>query len=150
MTISNACTDLVDLNVEYGRGEKIAFIDPEHPLTYAQLQAKTGRYANLLGHPDRPGDVVYGTSGKPVPRYDVRPTDEAGADVADGQIGELFERGPSAAEGYWNQRDKSGGTLHGERTRSGNKYTREASESCTYCGRTDDMFKASGIWVSPF
>ncbi len=99
---------------------------------------------------NRPGDVVYGTSGKPVPGYDVRLTDEAGAEVADGEIGELFVRGPSAAEGYWNQRDKSRGTFHGEWTRTGDKYTRDASGRYTYCGRTDDMFKVSGIWVSPF
>jgi 4-hydroxybenzoate-CoA ligase len=99
---------------------------------------------------NRPGDVVYGTSGKPVPGYDVRLTDEAGAEVADGEVGELFVRGPSAAEGYWNQRDKSRGTFHGEWTRTGDKYTRDASGRYTYCGRTDDMFKVSGIWVSPF
>jgi 4-hydroxybenzoate-CoA ligase len=99
---------------------------------------------------NRPGDVVYGTSGKPVPGYDVRLTDEAGVVVADGEVGELFVRGPSAAEGYWNQRDKSRGTFHGEWTRTGDKYTRDASGRYTYCGRTDDMFKVSGIWVSPF
>ena len=99
---------------------------------------------------NRPGDVVYGTSGKPVPGYDVRLTDETGQEVADGEVGELFVRGPSAAEGYWNQRAKSRGTFHGEWTRTGDKYTRDAAGRYTYCGRADDMFKVSGIWVSPF
>jgi 4-hydroxybenzoate-CoA ligase len=97
-----------------------------------------------------PGDVRYGTCGRPVPGYDVRLTDETGREVADNEIGELFVRGPTSAEGYWNQRDKSRGTFHGEWTRTGDKYTRDASGRFTYCGRADDMFKVSGIWVSPF
>jgi 4-hydroxybenzoate-CoA ligase len=98
---------------------------------------------------NQPGDVVYGTCGKPVPGYDVKLSDETGREVADGEIGELFVRGPSAAEGYWNQRSKSRGTFHGEWTRTGDKYTR-VDGRYTYCGRADDMFKVSGIWVSPF
>ena len=62
----------------------------------------------------------------------------------------MYVRGKSAAEGYWNQREKSRGTFQGEWTRSGDKYTCDASGRYTYCGRTDDMFKVSGIWVSPF
>jgi 4-hydroxybenzoate-CoA ligase len=99
---------------------------------------------------NRPGQVVYGTSGMPVPGYDVRLSDEAGREVADGEIGELFVRGPTSAEGYWNQRTKSRNTFHGEWTRTGDKYTRDATGRYTYCGRADDMFKVSGIWVSPF
>ena len=99
---------------------------------------------------NRPGDVRYGTSGKPVPGYKVRLVDEAGGDVADGEVGELLVSGPSAAEGYWNQRDKSRTTFEGGWTRSGDKYVRDAEGYYTYQGRTDDMFKVSGIWVSPF
>ena len=54
-----------------------------------------------------PGDIVYGTSGRAVPGYELRLVGEAGAEVADGEIGELLVSGPSAADGYWNQRDKS-------------------------------------------
>jgi 4-hydroxybenzoate-CoA ligase len=96
------------------------------------------------------GDVRYGTSGKPVPGYEARIVDEAGSDVADGEVGELIVRGPSAADGYWNQRAKSRRTFAGEWTYTGDKYTRDAAGYYTYCGRTDDMFKVSGIWVSPF
>ena len=71
-------------------------------------------------------------------------------DVPDGEIGEMLIRGPSAAEGYWNQREKSRATFEGGWTRSGDKYTRDADGFFTYQGRTDDMFKVSGIWVSPF
>jgi 4-hydroxybenzoate-CoA ligase len=99
---------------------------------------------------NRPGDVRYGTSGRPVAGYDIRLVDEKGADVAEGEVGELLVKGASAADGYWNQREKSRRTFEGEWTRSGDKYTRDAEGYYTYQGRTDDMFKVSGIWVSPF
>jgi 4-hydroxybenzoate-CoA ligase len=99
---------------------------------------------------NRPGDVAYGTSGKPVPGYKVRLVDEKGGDVADDEVGELLVSGPSAADGYWNQREKSRTTFEGGWTRSGDKYVRGADGNFTYQGRTDDMFKVSGIWVSPF
>jgi 4-hydroxybenzoate-CoA ligase len=97
-----------------------------------------------------PGAVKYGTSGKPVPGYEVRLVDERGRDVADGEGGEMLVKGPSAAEGYWNQREKSRATFEGGWTRSGDKYIRDAEGYYSYQGRTDDMFKVSGIWVSPF
>ena len=75
---------------------------------------------------------------------------KSGHDVTVGEIGELLVRAPSAADGYWNQREKSRRTFEGEWTRTGDKYTHDADGRYTYCGRTDDMFKASGQWVSPF
>jgi len=97
-----------------------------------------------------PGAVRYGTSGTPVPGYEAKLLDEDGAEVGAGEIGELVVSGPSAAEGYWNQREKSRHTFEGRWTRTGDKYTRDSDGYYTYCGRTDDMFKVSGIWVSPF
>jgi len=97
-----------------------------------------------------PGSVVYGTSGTAVPGYELRLLDEAMQPVADGEIGELYVNAPSAADGYWNQREKSRATFQGEWTRTGDKYVRDANGRYTYCGRADDMFKVSGIWVSPF
>jgi 4-hydroxybenzoate-CoA ligase len=99
---------------------------------------------------NRPRSVRYGTSGTPVPGYEARLLDEAGVEVADGEIGELCVSGPSAADGYWNQREKSRRTFEGNWTRTGDKYTRSPDGYYTYAGRTDDMFKVSGIWVSPF
>ena len=99
---------------------------------------------------NRPGDIVYGTSGVAVPGYEVRLVDEHDEDVADGEVGELLVRGPSSAEGYWNRRQKSQSTFEGHWTRTGDKYERNAEGRLVYCGRTDDMFKVSGIWVSPF
>ncbi len=91
----------------------------------------------------------YGTSGIAVPGYELRVVDPAGADVPDGEPGELIVKGISAADGYWNQRSKSRKTFVGEWTFTGDKYVREDG-FYRYCGRTDDMFKVSGIWVSPF
>ena len=97
-----------------------------------------------------PGDIKYGAAGRPVPGYEVRLVNESGGDVADGEIGEMLVHAPSAGEGYWNQRAKSRSTFEGYWTRTGDKYTRDTEGRYTYCGRSDDMFKVSGIWVSPF
>ena len=99
---------------------------------------------------NRPTDIRYGSTGKPVPGYDARIVDENGRDLGTDEIGELIVRGPSAGEGYWNQREKSRRTFAGEWTHTGDKYRRDAEGYYYYCGRTDDMFKVSGMWVSPF
>jgi 4-hydroxybenzoate-CoA ligase len=99
---------------------------------------------------NRPGDVRYGTTGRPVAGYDLKIIDEQGHEASDGEIGELVVRGATAGEGYWNQRHKSRRTFAGEWTLTGDKYFRDADGYYHYCGRTDDMFKVSGMWVSPF
>lgn len=99
---------------------------------------------------NRPGDVRYGTTGRPVPGYDVELRADDGATVPDGEVGDLFIRGPSAALMYWNNREKTQGTFLGAWTRSGDKYVRDAQGYYTYCGRSDDMLKVSGVYVSPF
>ena len=99
---------------------------------------------------NQPGDVRFGTTGKAVPGYDLKIVDEQGREVADGEIGELVVRGPTAGEGYWNQRAKSRRTFAGEWTYTGDKFFRDADGYYRYGGRTDDMFKVSGMWVSPF
>jgi 4-hydroxybenzoate-CoA ligase len=99
---------------------------------------------------NRPGDVRFGSTGRPVPGYEARIIDETGADAAIGAIGELVVKGPTAAEGYWNQRERSRKTFAGEWTHTGDKYRADADGYFYYCGRTDDMFKVSGIWVAPF
>lgn len=99
---------------------------------------------------NRPGEVRYGTTGVAVPGYDIRLVDEAGKPAADGEIGELQVAGPTSAAFYWNNREKSRDTFLGHWTRSGDKYRRDADGYYTYCGRTDDMLKVGGIYVSPF
>jgi benzoate-CoA ligase len=100
---------------------------------------------------NRPGDVRYGSTGKPVPGYEVELRDELGQVITEAdQIGDLYIQGPSAALMYWNNRAKSRDTFQGAWTKSGDKYSRDAEGYYTYAGRNDDMLKVSGIYVSPF
>jgi 4-hydroxybenzoate-CoA ligase/benzoate-CoA ligase len=99
---------------------------------------------------NRPGDVRYGTSGKPVAGYELELRGDDGRPVPDGDEGSLWVKGPSACAGYWNQREKSLATFHGPWTRTGDRYVRDAEGYYTYAGRADDMLKVGGIWVSPF
>ena len=95
-------------------------------------------------------DVEYGTTGIAVPGYELKLLDENNKVINNDEIGELLVKGESSADGYWNMRDKSRKTFEGEWTRTGDKYIRNKNGKYVYCGRTDDMFKVSGIWVSPF
>jgi len=99
---------------------------------------------------NRPGEVRYGSTGKPVPGYRIRLVDEHDADVATDEIGELQINGPTSAIHYWGNRAKSLATFVGQWTRAGDKYTRDAQGYYTYGGRSDDMLKVSGMYVSPF
>ena len=98
---------------------------------------------------NRPDDVRYGTTGKPVPGYELRLVDEAGNPVKRGELGELQIRGETGAAQYWNSRAKSRTTFVGEWTKSGDKYSQDADGYYVYGGRSDDMLKVSGIYVSP-
>ena len=99
---------------------------------------------------NREGDVRYGTTGKAVPGYRLKLIDETGDTAAPGEMGELWVSGDSSAVAYWNQREKSLGTFHGPWTRTGDKYVVDEDGYYHYRGRTDDMLKVSGQWVSPF
>ncbi len=99
---------------------------------------------------NRTDDVHYGKSGVAVPGYAVALVDEDGGEVAPGEIGEMRVKGGSSAEGYWNQRDKTVRTFVGEWTCTGDKYYLDDEGYYRFCGRTDDMFKSGGNWVSPF
>ena len=105
-----------------------------------------------MGHiflSNRPGEVRYGTTGRLVPGYEVRVLDDAGQPVQPGEVGDLYIAGPTSAAYYWNQREKSRSTFQGVWTRSGDKYSFDADGFYTYAGRSDDMLKVSGIYVSP-
>jgi benzoate-CoA ligase len=99
---------------------------------------------------NRPERVRYGTTGWPVPGYDIELRGDDGQPVADGEPGDLFIHGPSSAMMYWGNRAKTRDTFQGGWTKSGDKYMRNADGSYTYGGRSDDMLKVSGIYVSPF
>ena len=97
----------------------------------------------------REGDLRYGTTGKAVPGYELEIVDESDRPVAAGEIGELKVCGPSSAIGYWNNRARSLATFRGGWTYTGDKYRQDSDGYYVYCGRSDDMIKAGGIWVSP-
>ncbi|MBV8031397.1 MAG: benzoate-CoA ligase family protein, partial [Betaproteobacteria bacterium] len=98
---------------------------------------------------NRPGAVRPGTTGKPVLGYELRLVDEQGNPVKQGELGELQIKGPTHAACYWNNRQKSVATFVGGWTKSGDKYSVDADGYYAYGGRSDDMLKVSGIWVSP-
>jgi benzoate-CoA ligase len=97
-----------------------------------------------------PQALRYGTTGKAVPGYRLKLVDDDGQPVKPGDVGELLVSGASSAAFYWNNRTRSRGTFQGEWTRTGDKYVCSADGFYTYCGRTDDMLKVGGIYVSPF
>ena len=97
-----------------------------------------------------PDKVRYGSTGWPVPGYRIELRDEEGSRVAEGELGELYIHGPSAAMMYWGNNEKTRQTFQGGWTKSGDKYVCNADGSYTYSGRSDDMLKVSGIYVSPF
>jgi benzoate-CoA ligase family protein len=99
---------------------------------------------------NRPGDVRYGTTGRPVPGYTLELRGDDGQPVGDGQEGALWVRGPTSCIAYWSDRARSLAAFHGPWTRTGDTYTRSADGTYTYGGRADDMLKVGGIWVSPF
>ena len=96
-----------------------------------------------------PGHVKPGSSGVPVPGYEAIIVDEAGTPVPEGQIGNLRVKGDSTMAYYWNRHEKTKETLFGPWIQTGDKYYQDDDECFWYCGRSDDMLKVGGIWVSP-
>jgi benzoate-CoA ligase len=99
---------------------------------------------------NRPGDIRYGTTGRPVDGYAIELRGEDGKPVPVGEVGDLYIKGPSTAVMYWGNPEKSADTFREGWTKSGDKYSCDAEGYYTYAGRSDDMLKVSGIYVSPF
>jgi len=99
---------------------------------------------------NRPGDVRYGTTGKVVPGYEAKLVDQAGNPVGPGEVGDLWVSGPSSATHYWGRRELSQQTFQGRWTRTGDHYLVTEDGYYVYQGRSDDMLKVGGIYVSPF
>jgi benzoate-CoA ligase len=98
---------------------------------------------------NRPDDVRPGSSGKPVPGYEVKILDLEGSPVPDGEAGDMYVKGDSALAFYWRQHERTKRSLLGEWFFSGDRYRRDADGFYWYEGRSDDMIKVSGLWVSP-
>jgi benzoate-CoA ligase len=98
---------------------------------------------------NRPGRARPGSSGELVAGFDARIVDPDGRDLPAGEIGDLLVKGDSICAGYWNQPEKTAATMTGEWIRTGDKYSRDADGYFWYHGRSDDMLKSGGHWVSP-
>jgi benzoate-CoA ligase len=99
---------------------------------------------------NRPEDIRYGTTGRPVDGYRIELRSDDGKPVQPGEIGDLYIHGPSAALMYWDDPQKTADTFCDGWTKSGDKYSVDADGYYTYAGRSDDMLKVSGMYVSPF
>jgi benzoate-CoA ligase family protein len=98
---------------------------------------------------NRQGEARPGSSGKLVPGYEALITDESGHAVKQGDIGNLLIRGDSTTAYYWNKHEKTKDTINGHWIHTGDKYYQDADGYFWYCGRSDDMLKVGGQWVSP-
>ncbi len=98
---------------------------------------------------NRPGAVRPGSSGQIIPGCEARLVDESGHQVAAGQIGDLLIKSDAVCASYWNQHEKSKHTLQGQWLHTGDKYYQDEDGYFWYAGRSDDMLKVNGLWVSP-
>jgi benzoate-CoA ligase family protein len=95
------------------------------------------------------GQVVPGSTGKVVPGYQARIADESGQPVPQGEIGNLLISGDSTCSQYWNKHERTKATISGSWIQTGDKFYQDGEGNFWYCGRSDDMLKVSGQWVSP-
>ncbi|MBI4969374.1 MAG: benzoate-CoA ligase family protein [Rhodospirillales bacterium] len=98
---------------------------------------------------NRHNDIRPGTSGKPVPGYEVKIVDGDERPVADGEVGILMVKGESNARCYWNNPEKTASTMRGEWLNTGDMYIKDADGYYANVGRGDDMLKVGGMWCSP-
>jgi benzoate-CoA ligase len=98
---------------------------------------------------NRPGAVRPGSSGQIIPGYEARVVDENDEPAKPGEIGNLLIKSDSTCSHYWNQHEKSKSTIEGHWIRTGDKYYQDADGYFWYAGRSDDMLKCSGVWLSP-
>jgi benzoate-CoA ligase len=128
------------------------------PAIFERWQARTGlEILDGIGSTEachiflsgRRGACKPGSTGRAVAGYDLRLVDETGGDVATGDIGDLLVRGDSAMALYWNKHEATKRALAGEWLRTGDKYWRDADGYYFHAGRSDDMLKCRGQWVSP-
>lgn len=98
---------------------------------------------------NRPGYVVPGTLGRPVPGFEIKLCDADGVEVPDGEVGALWVKGDSRAIGYWQQMDDTMQAFRGEWYVSSDMLQKNPDGTYGYCGRADDMLKVGGKWLAP-
>lgn len=98
---------------------------------------------------NRPGRAKPGSSGEVTPAFEAKIVDDDGREVPAGQIGNLLVKGDANAPCYWNKHEQTKRTMLGEWLKTGDTYYRDEEGYYWYCGRSDDMLKVGGLWVSP-
>lgn len=132
--------------------------EPLPPRVYEEWRRRFGvEWCDIMGLTEttfialgnQPGQVRPGSSGKPTPGTEVRLVDDNGREVAVGEEGHLLVKMDSNMQGYWLKQEKTRAVLEGEWFRTGDRYRRDDDGYYWFCGRSDDMLKAAGMWVSP-
>lgn len=150
--LDNAAPDLSSLRMCVSAGEPLPANIFERWEARTGLEILDGIGTTELLHifiSNRPGDAKPSTSGRLVPGYEARIVDDGGAPVPDGEIGHLMIRGQSVTSRYWNQPERTAAAFDGDWIRTGDSYSADADGTFTCHGRSDDMLKVGGIWVSP-
>ncbi|MBO6782717.1 MAG: benzoate-CoA ligase family protein [Alphaproteobacteria bacterium] len=150
--LGSSSPDLRSLRMCVSAGEPLPANIFERWLARTNLEILDGIGTTEILHifiSNRPGGAVPGASGTLVPGYDARIVDDDGRDVADGETGHLLIRGDSVTSRYWNQPERTAAAFEGDWIRTGDSYSRDADGNFTCQGRSDDMLKVGGIWVSP-
>ena len=98
---------------------------------------------------NRPDEAKPGSSGQIIPGYEARIVDEQGNAIANNEIGDLLIKGDSTCSGYWNKHEKTKETFVGDWFRTGDKYFQDEEGYFWYAGRSNDVFKVHGLWLSP-
>jgi benzoate-CoA ligase len=144
--------DLSSLRICLSSGE------PLPPALFHQWKERTGlELLDVVGSTEathdflanRPGRAKAGSSGEVTPAFEAKIVDDDGREVAIGQVGNLMVKGDANAAYYWNKHDQTKRMMHGEWLKTGDTYYRDAEGYYWYCGRSDDMMKVGGLWVSP-
>ena len=132
--------------------------EPLPPRVYAEWRERFGvEWLDVMGLTEttfialgnQPGQVRPGSSGRPTPGTEARIVDDNGQDVPVGQEGHLLLKMDSITPGYWLQQEKTRAVIVGEWLRTGDLYRQDEDGYFWFCGRSDDMLKVSGLWVSP-
>lgn len=144
--------DLSSLRICLSSGE------PLPPALFHQWKARTGvELLDVVGSTEathdflanRPGRAKAGSSGEVTPAFEAKIVDDGGREVPSGEVGNLMVRGDATAPYYWNKDEQTKRMMQGEWLKTGDTYYRDAEGYYWYCGRSDDMMKVGGLWVSP-
>jgi benzoate-CoA ligase family protein len=144
--------DLSSLRICLSSGE------PLPPALFHQWKDSTGlELLDVVGSTEaahdflanRPGRAKAGSSGEVTPAFEAKIVDDDGRELPIGQVGNLMVKGDANSPYYWNKHEQTKRTMQGEWLKTGDTYYCDGEGYYWYCGRSDDMMKVGGLWVSP-